>query len=106
MITLATAVSPPTIAVGDTITWNGSKVAVTGSFSTTGIIAAPKLNYSTIGKTMQIYTLQGKLIAQNKIESESYFDGKSDLYKNISKGVYIVRIPTGNAVISRRVLVE
>jgi len=67
---------------------------------------APKLNYSVIGATMQIYSLQGKLIARKNIESENYFDGRSSLYKNMSKGMYIVRIPTGNAVISRRVLVE
>jgi photosystem II stability/assembly factor-like uncharacterized protein len=65
---------------------------------------APKLNYSVVGKTMQIYTLQGKLISQKQIESETCFDGKNSTYKNLPKGMYIVRIPTGN--ISRRVLVE
>jgi hypothetical protein len=68
--------------------------------------SAPKLNYSVTGQTMQIYTLQGKLISQRKIETENGFDGKSGLYKNLSKGMYIVRVPTDNTVISRRVLVE
>jgi hypothetical protein len=68
--------------------------------------SALKLRCSVRGQTLQIYTLQGKLVAQKKIVADNYFDGKSTLYKNLSKGMYIVRIPTGSAAISRRVLVE
>ena len=89
------------VAVGD----SGKMMVATGLLA----FIKSKADYpnnSLCGKTMQIYTLQGKLISQNKIESDNYFDGKSALYKNLSKGMYIVRIPTGNAVISRRVFVE
>jgi len=89
------------VAIGDSGTIITSPLADAISYT-----AAPKLSYSVIGKTMQIYTLQGKLVSQKKIESNSYFDGKSSLYKNLSKGMYIVRIPTDNATISRRILVE
>jgi hypothetical protein len=68
--------------------------------------AAPKPNYSVIGKTIQIYTLQGKLITQKRIENKNYFDGRSSEYKNLSKGIYIIRISNYNAEISRRVPVE
>jgi hypothetical protein len=65
---------------------------------------APKWSYSLTGNTMQIYNLQGKLISQKKIESDNYFDSKSSIYNNLSKGVYIARIPFSN--ISRRVLIK
>jgi hypothetical protein len=55
---------------------------------------------------MQIYTLQGKLIAQHTISGQNYLDGKSALYSGLSKGIYIVKIPCDNAIVSRRVLVE
>jgi len=82
---------------------------VTGSFSPVGIATAPKADfqkYSMTGKIIQIYTLQGKLVAQKQIETENCLNGKSMLYKNLSKGTYIVHIPTDNAVLTRRVLVE
>jgi hypothetical protein len=66
----------------------------------------PKQNLSVVGKTMQIYTLQGKLVSNQLVNNENYMDGKNSLYNTLSKGMYIVRIPTDNIVISRRVLVE
>ena len=109
VVYLDTALTVPTVVVGDTVSYNGVKVVITGSFSTTATIAAPRADYKNVvarGTTMQIYTLQGKLVAQKVIETENCFSGKSNLYQNLSKGMYIVRIPTNNAVISRRVLVE
>jgi len=86
-------------------------VGVGGTILTSPITNAisytlPKLSYSVLGKTMQIYTLQGTLIAQKQIESENYLDSKNSMFQDLSKGMYLVRIPTGSAVISRRVLVE
>jgi hypothetical protein len=89
------------VVVGD----NGS-ILVAESPNTSVLTGTTHQKFCLIGKTVQIYTLQGKLIAQKNIESENYFGSRSSLYKNLSKGMYIVRIPAGNAVIARRVLVE
>ena len=79
-------------------------IILTSPVSTAISNVASKHNYSLSGKSMQIYSLQGKLVSQKKIENVNCFDGKSALYNNLSKGMYIVRIPSSN--ISRRILVE
>ena len=44
-----------------------------------------KINYSILGRTLQIYTLQGRLVAQKKLETENYYDGKSALTKTCQR---------------------
>ena len=67
---------------------------------------APKQRLSIHGKTIQIYTLQGKLITQKQIGNESYLDGKSRLYNNLPMGSYVIRIPGNHPFVSKVTKVE
>lgn len=97
MVMLSNIVSVPTVAVGDTITWNNSKINISGSFNPVSVRPSkPLLSSRHSNKDVQVFSLQGKLVSLEKGNVRSGF-------RNVSKGVYITK---GKNIAPKPMLVE
>jgi|GEM_PF-4179605 hypothetical protein len=129
-ITLSTKVGPPTIEIGDSVSYNGRKVAIGGSFGGSGVLDSRRKNnraaffavqrkgirqmefacpdFASTAYSIVIYSLVGALVKKLPVSGNGVgvvWDG-TDTYGNlVGRGGYIARLIGPGTLLQRRLLI-